>query len=66
MLTKCLLWNPKGIRPLAIGHTIRRFVSRCACHTMKEKFEAFFSPVQLGVGVKGGAETIVHAVELRF
>ena len=52
-----------GIRPLAIGHTIRRLVSKCACHTMKEKFQAFFSPVQLGVGVKGGAETIVHAVE---
>ena len=52
-----------GIRPLAIGHTIRRLVSKCVCNVMKEKFETFFSPDQLGVGVKGGAETIVHAVE---
>ena len=38
-----------GIRPSAIGHTIRRLVSKCVCNVMKEKFETFYSPDQLSV-----------------
>ena len=54
-----------GVRPIAVGETIRRLVSRCFCRALQPKFESFFAAVgQMGVGVRCGAEAVVHAVRL--
>ena len=51
-----------GIRPISVGETLRRLVSKCLNALVKKEAEMLFSPTQLGVGVKGGCEIIVHSV----
>ena len=50
-----------GIRPIAIGCTLRRLASKCACIHAMESIPQFLSPYQLGFGVPGGADAAVHA-----
>ena len=50
-----------GIRPIAIGYTLRRLVAKCASMFVLSKLENFFSLLQVGVGVPGGCEAAVHA-----
>ena len=51
-----------GIRPIAIGNLLRRLVSKLAARGLASKSATRFAPNQLGVGVRGGCETIIHAV----
>lgn len=51
-----------GKRPIAPGNLIRRLTSKCCNTAMAERAVALFGPHQLGVGVRGGLEAIVHAV----
>lgn len=54
-----------GVRPIAVGETLRRLVSRCFCCALQPKFERLFSAAgQVGVCLKNGAEAAVHAVRL--
>ena len=53
-----------GVRPIAVGEIFRRLVSRAVC--LSPGFEdlckeLFVEGNQAGVGVKGGAEAVVHA-----
>ena len=51
-----------GIRPIAIGNTFRRLVSKL-CNTMLiPKTTSFLLPFQYGVGIKGGAESVVYSL----
>lgn len=50
-----------GIRPIAVGYTVRRLVAKCANTFAQEQLADYFSPVQLGVAVSGGCEAAVHA-----
>jgi len=50
-----------GIRPIAVGFTLRRLVSKCANTHAVSRLAAFFRPVQLGVGTPGGCEAAVHS-----
>ena len=50
-----------GIRPIAIGNTIRRLTAKAAAFNLKETSVAKLFPHQLGVAVPGGAEAIVHS-----
>lgn len=52
-----------GLRPIAVGETLRRLVGKCVCLTLRKQLEQHFFPSQLGVGIKGGVEMVVHAVE---
>jgi hypothetical protein len=45
-----------GLRPIAIGETIRRLVSKCCCEATTEGAKVIF-----GVATQGGAEASVHA-----
>ena len=55
--------KPKGgIRPIAVGEIMRRLASKCAAGTVVSECADYLSPHQLGVGVRGGAEAIVHSV----
>ena len=50
-----------GVRPIAIGNTVRRLVGKVTCATIKEKAMQLYEPHQLGFGVAKGAEGAVHA-----
>ncbi len=50
-----------GIRPIAIGMTLRRIVSKCASTYGSDQLASYFCPRQLGVGTSGGCEAAVHA-----
>merc|ERR1719239_2064394 len=50
-----------GLRPIAVGELLRRLVSKCAAAAVADKAAAYFAPHQLGVGMKGGCEAIIHA-----
>lgn len=49
-----------GIRPIAIGTTIRRICSKLCVANIKEEAIKQLSPIQVGFGIPGGAETLVH------
>ncbi|MCP4990354.1 MAG: hypothetical protein GY928_31250 [Colwellia sp.] len=52
-----------GVRPIAVGETLRRVVSRALCHRYKGRFANLLLPVgQVGVGIPSGAEAAVLAV----
>ena len=53
-----------GIRPIAVGFTVRRLASKCACLYAMESIPHLLSPYQLGFGVSGGAEAAVHAARM--
>ena len=50
-----------GIRPIAVGYTWRRLAAKCANHHVIERASKLLAPLQLGVGIPGGAEAAVHA-----
>ena len=50
-----------GIRPIAVGYTVRRLVAKCANNFAQEQLATYFRPLQLGVAVAGGCEAAVHA-----
>ena len=45
-----------------MGGLLKRLVSRCCAVRLQDKAAAFLAPHQLGVGVRGGSEAIVHTV----
>jgi hypothetical protein len=49
-----------GIRPIAVGYFWRRLSAKCANFFATTKLAAYFSPLQLGVGVRGGCEAAIH------
>lgn len=50
-----------GIRPIAVGLSIRRLVSKLACSQVNDEIGKYLFPVQLGFGTKQGCEAAVHA-----
>ena len=50
-----------GVRPIAIGNTLRRMIAKIACSSVYVLAADILAPVQLGVGVRGGAEVAVQA-----
>ena len=53
--------SPNDPRPICILLTLRRIISRAVIAKNKNRFAKFFEPYQLGVGARGGAETIVQS-----
>ena len=50
-----------GVRPIAVGCTLRRLVAKIAGQLVVDEMAELLSPRQLGYGVRGGAEAAVHA-----
>ena len=50
-----------GIRPIAVGNTLRRLASKCACPHILSSLEVSLAPRQLGYGTPMGSEAAVHA-----
>ena len=52
------------MRPVAVGCTLRRLAAKVASNKALEDMATMLSPHQLGYGVKGGAEAVVHSARL--
>ena len=50
-----------GTRPTAIGGTLRRLVVKVACRVFSTDLTNILSPIQMEVGVRGGAEAAIHS-----
>ena len=53
-----------GIRPIAVGCTLRRLVAKVASASVREAMADLLAPHQLGFGVKKGPEAAVHVARL--
>jgi hypothetical protein len=53
-----------GVRPIAIGCTLRRLAAKCVATTIKEEMGSLLRPTQLGYGTRRGAEAAVHAARI--
>ena len=51
-----------GVRPIAVGCTLRRLAAKCASHHALKELADLLSPRQLGYGVPWGVEAAVHAI----
>lgn len=51
-----------GVRPIAIGEVLRRICSKFCTRSSRLLQKEYFEPLQLGVGTRGGCESIVHSV----
>ena len=51
-----------GVRPIAVSNVWKRLASKCALSSVLDKIKLLLYPLQLGVGVHGGAETVIHSV----
>ena len=51
-----------SIRPITVGETIRRLVSKCLNSAVRGELEQILEPSQLGVGVRGGCEIAIHTI----
>lgn len=49
-----------NIRPVAVGEILRRLISKLAMRKIRQKAAEYLSPLQVGVGVEGGIEAILH------
>ena len=49
-----------GLRPIVVGLTFRCLASKCAS-VFGITQSSYFSPLQLGLGIQGGAEAVVHS-----
>ena len=50
-----------GVRPIAVGCTLRRLVAKIAGFRVLENMATLLASRQLGYGIRGGAEAVVHA-----
>lgn len=53
-----------GVRPIAVGCTLRRLVAKTASMAVMDRMGTMLGPLQLGYGVRQGAEAAVHAARL--
>ena len=53
-----------GIRPIAVGNTLRRLVAKCAGHCVTGTMQTHLAPKQLGYGTPLGGEAAAHAARI--
>nr|GEW90505.1 hypothetical protein [Tanacetum cinerariifolium] len=51
-----------GIRPIAVGTVWRRLVSKFCATMIGHSLDTYLNDLQFGIGVSGGGEAILHAV----
>ena len=52
-----------GIRPIAIGCTLRRIIAKLGCRSVLQDLGLHLRPHQMGFGTPSGTEAIVHATQ---
>lgn len=53
-----------GVRPIAVGETLRRLVSRLLMYRAKEAAVSLLFPLQLGIGVSSPAKGVGQALQI--
>ena len=53
-----------GIRPIAVGLTLRRLVAKCASRRVLQSMGSYLAPLQLDFGSPRGAEAAAHAARM--
>lgn len=53
-----------GIRPIAVGNTIRRLVAKLCCRAVKLDMSSYLQPHQVGFGTPLGCEAAIHATRM--
>lgn len=53
-----------GLRPIAIGSAWYRLLCRAVAAQVSKEMGSMLLPLQFGVGIKGGAESVVHSLQL--
>ena len=56
--------NENDIRPIAVGNCIRRLVAKAACSQRKKEIADYLAPHQYKVSTPGGAEMMIHLIQL--
>ena len=51
-----------GLRPIAVGEVLRRLTFKCAARAVLSNVLQLLSPLQVGVGLPGGCDTILYSV----
>src|ERR1700744_3342507 len=57
-----LLKGEDDVRPIAVGIVWRRLAGKIACSDIRQKLVEQLKPFQVGFGIEGGAEALVHAI----
>ena len=55
-----------GVRPIAVSEILRRLIAERLVKEAKSKAVELFDSIQLGVGVSGGAEAIIHSTKITY
>ena len=55
-----------GVRPIAVGKVLQRLVAKCITKQSQTPLAELASSKELGEGVKGVAESIIHAIKKTF
>ena len=55
-----------GIRPIAVGEVLRRLIAKHLAKEANLEAKELLQSLQLGVGVKAGAEAIIHSIKLSY
>ena len=55
-----------GVRPIAVGEVLRRLIAKCLASEAKSEAIELFDSLQLGVGISGGAEAIIHLSKITY
>jgi hypothetical protein len=50
-----------GIRPIVVGEVFRRLISKLCVSAVSHAVTEYLEPLQLGVGVHGGCEAVLHS-----
>lgn len=53
-----------GVRPIAIGNTLRRLVAKLGCKAVRGAMSTYLQPHQVGFGTHLGCEAAIHATRL--
>ncbi len=57
-----LIKKDGGVRPMAVGETLRRLVCKLTLKIVKEDVPPMLLPFQLGVGTPLGSEAVIHSI----
>ena len=59
-----LLKKKGGVCLIAVGEVLRRLIAKCLAKEANLEAKELFQSLQLGVGAKGGADTIIHLTKI--
>ena len=58
--------NKRRVRPIAVSEILRRLIHKCLVKEAKSEAIELFDSIQLGVGVSGGKEAIIHSAKIIY